>query len=75
MKRWELAKKQGLNWQVVLIQDCETDIKTITLESIKRGEDYGTTNKKVFFATFPDALKLDQLLSACPKTKMTCIKC
>ena len=47
MKRWELAKKQGLNWQVVLIQDCETDIKTITLESIKRGEDYGTTNKKV----------------------------
>lgn len=47
MKRWELAKKQGLNWQVILIQDCETDIKTITLESIKRGEDYGTTNKKV----------------------------
>ena len=47
MKRWELAKKQGLNWQVVLIQDCETDIKTITLDSIKRGEDYGTTNKKV----------------------------
>lgn len=47
MKRWELAKKQGLNWQVVLIQDCETDIKTITLESIKLGEDYSTTNKKV----------------------------
>jgi hypothetical protein len=47
MKRWELAKKQGLNWQVLLIQDCETDIKVITLESIRCGEDYGTTNKKV----------------------------
>ena len=47
MKRWELAKKQGLNWQVLLIQDCETDIKVLTLESIRLGEDYGTTNKKV----------------------------
>lgn len=47
MKRWELAKKEGLNWQVVLIQDCETDIKVVTLESIRLGEDYGTTNKKV----------------------------
>ncbi len=47
MKRWELAKKQGLNWQVVLIQDLETDIKVITLESVKLGEDYATTNKKV----------------------------
>ena len=47
MKRWEQAKKQGLNWQVVLIQDCETDIKLITLDSVKRGEDYSTVNKKV----------------------------
>jgi hypothetical protein len=47
MKRWELAKSKGLNWQVVLIQDCETDIKIMTLESVRRGEDYGTTNKKV----------------------------
>ena len=47
MKRWKQAKKQGLNWQVVLIQDCETDIKLITLDSVKRGEDYGTVNKKV----------------------------
>lgn len=47
MKRWQLAKSKGLNWQVVLIQDCETDIKVVTLESIRLGEDYGTTNKKV----------------------------
>ena len=47
MKRWELAKSKGLNWQVLLIQDCETDIKLITLESVRLGEDYGTTNKKV----------------------------
>ena len=47
MKRWELAKSKGLNWQVVLIQDCETDIKITTLESVRKGEDYNTTNKKV----------------------------
>ena len=47
MERWEIAKAKGLNWQVVLVQDCETDIKLVTLESIRRGEDYGTTNKKV----------------------------
>ena len=47
MKRWELAKSKGLNWQVVLIQDCETDIKIMTLESVRNGEDYGTLNKKV----------------------------
>ena len=47
MKRWELAKSKGLNWQVVLIQDTETDIKLITLESVRRGEDFGSTNKKV----------------------------
>ena len=47
MKRWEQAKKQGLNWQVVEIQDCETDIKVLTLESVRLGLDYGSTNKKV----------------------------
>lgn len=47
MKRWEIAKAKGLNWQVLLVQDCETDIKLTTLESVRRGEDYNTTNKKV----------------------------
>ena len=47
MKRWELAKSKGLNWQVVLIQDLETDIKLLILASIKSGDDYSTTNKKV----------------------------
>ena len=47
MKRYELAKQQGLNWQVVLVQDAETDIKTITLESVLKGESYLATNKKV----------------------------
>ena len=47
MKRYELAKRQGLNWQVVLIQDCETDIKVLTLECVRRGENYGEVNKKV----------------------------
>ena len=47
MKRYELAKKQNANWQVILVQDAETDIKTLTLESVRRGEDWGTTNKKI----------------------------
>lgn len=47
MERYELAKKQGLNWQVVLIQDCETDIKRLTLDCVINGLDYGSTNKKV----------------------------
>ena len=34
MKRYELAKRENLNWQVILIVDCETDIKTQTLESV-----------------------------------------
>ena len=47
MKRWELAKSKGANWQVILIQDCETDIKMLTLECVRKGLDYGETNKKV----------------------------
>lgn len=47
MKRYELAKKEKLNWQVVLIQDLETDIKTLTLESVQKQEPIKTTNKKV----------------------------
>lgn len=47
MKRWELAKSKGANWQVILIQDCETDIKMLTLECVRKGLDYGATNKMV----------------------------
>lgn len=47
MKRYELAKKEGLNWQVLVIQDCETDIKILILDSVLKGENYGIINKKV----------------------------
>lgn len=47
MERWELAKSKGLNWQVVLIQDCETDIKIKTLESVRLRDAFNVTNKKV----------------------------
>ena len=70
MKRWEQAKKQGLNWQVVIIQDCETDIKLLTLESVRRGEDYGTANKKVLglVKDCVDTLESEQLKTMAKNT-------
>lgn len=70
MKRWELAKREGLNWQVVLIQDCETDIKVLTLESIRLGEDYGTTNKKVskLIKDCINELESEELKTMCKNT-------
>ena len=47
MKRYELAKQKGLNWQVVLVQDCETDLKLLIIESVKNGIHYGELNKKI----------------------------
>ena len=47
MKRYKLAKKENLSWQLILIVDCETDIKVKTLESVIKGENYGVVNKKV----------------------------
>ncbi len=47
MKKYELAKKQGLNWQVVLVQDSETDLKTLTLQCVLNGISYLETNKRI----------------------------
>lgn len=47
MKRYELAKKEGLNWQVVLVQDAETDLKTLTLQCVLNGVNYLETNKRI----------------------------
>lgn len=42
-----MAKLEKLNWQSVLIQDCETDLKIMTLESVKKLENYNTVNAKI----------------------------
>ena len=47
MKRWELAKNQGLKWQSVLVQDTETEIKMITLDGVRRKLSFGEINRKV----------------------------
>ncbi len=47
MKRYELAKQKGLNWQVVLVQDCETDLKLLILNSVKNGIHYAELNKQI----------------------------
>lgn len=47
MKRYERAKKEGLNWQAVLVQDLETDVKIYMLNAVRRGESYPTANQTV----------------------------
>lgn len=47
MKRWELAKQQGLKWQTILVQDCETDIKVIALDGARRKLPFAEVNRRV----------------------------
>lgn len=47
MKRYQLAKKQGLPWQVVLVQDAETDLKMLVRNCILAGDNLAAVNDKV----------------------------
>ena len=47
MKRWELAKQQGLKWQTLLVQDCETDVKMVTLDGVRKKIPFLEINRKV----------------------------
>ena len=47
MKRYELAKQQGLNWQVVLVTDAELDLKLLIRDCVLRNESLYTINGKV----------------------------
>ncbi len=47
MKRYQLAKKQGLQWQVVLVADAETDLKLLVRNCILNGDTLTTVNDKV----------------------------
>lgn len=47
MKRYELAKRKGLSWQVVLISDAETDLKVIIRDCVIRALSLSEVNRKV----------------------------
>ena len=47
MKRYELAKKQGLQWQVVLVSDAETDLKLLVRNCVLSGENLASVDAKV----------------------------
>ena len=47
MKRYELAKKQGLNWQVVLISDAEMELKILIRDCVLFGIALAVVNDKI----------------------------
>ena len=63
MKRWEIAKNSGLNWQVVLIEDLQTDIKLVIRDDVLADKSYGDTNKHVtkLIETAVSELESDEL--------------
>ena len=46
-KKYELAKKQGLNWQVVLISDAETELKVLIRDLVLFGAALSIVNTKI----------------------------
>jgi hypothetical protein len=47
LKRYKVAKEQGLAWQVVLVADAETDLKLLIRDCVLRGETLPQINNKV----------------------------
>lgn len=47
MKRYQLAKNQGLQWQAVLITDAETDLKLLVRNCVLQGDALAIVNEKV----------------------------
>lgn len=47
MKRYELAKREGMNWQSILIADAESDIKELARDCVLNGLSFSETNTKV----------------------------
>lgn len=45
--KYKVAKKQGLNWQALLIEEKQTEIKVLIQKMILGGSDYYTINKAV----------------------------
>ena len=46
-KRYENAKKQGLNWQAILIEETQTEIKVLIQKLILSGKSFYEINKEV----------------------------
>ena len=46
-KRFENAKNQGLNWQVLLIEETQTEIKVVIQKMMLDGKQFYEINKKV----------------------------
>ena len=46
-KRYENAKKQGLNWQAILIEETQTEIKVLIQKMILDGKSFYEINKKI----------------------------
>lgn len=46
-EKYELAKKQGLNWQALLIEDTETEIKLLIKEEMLKQSGFKKINDKV----------------------------
>ena len=46
-KKYEVAKRQGLNWQALLIEDTQTEIKVLIQKLILDGRSYFEVNKAV----------------------------
>ena len=67
MKRYQLAKNQGLQWQVVLVADAETDLKLLVRNCVLNGDNLATVNDKV--TRFIKEL-LDELESESIKAKV-----
>jgi hypothetical protein len=47
LKRYELAKREGLPWQAVLVTDAETDLKLLIRDCVVSGDSISTVNEKV----------------------------
>ena len=63
MTRYELAKKQGLPWQAVLVTDAETDLKTLIRDCVIYRYSVSTINEKVrdFIEKLLSKLESDQI--------------
>lgn len=47
MKRWEIAKREGMNWQSILVADAESDIKELVRDCVLTGQSLAEVNQKV----------------------------
>lgn len=47
MKKYELAKKQGLNWQALLIEETQTEIKELIKDMILKGKNKFEIGKEI----------------------------